>query len=294
MIRRLVGVGLSKAPTYVVVHVLVLVPLLTLKLVVAHRLKHLYSLLMPLGLAIFTTAFGLVALSLLSRLLRSTNPESAGLRGAFVVVVALCFFLCVLAVRHTAKQGNAAVDSVRMPLGPVASTGPTDLRPSTKPRMTLVLTHIEQQTPDTKSLRFLVLEQKRFRAKPGQFLTFHWSVAGTRVLRSYTISSSPTHNSYVEITPKRVENGCVSTFLHDDAQLGLMVEATGPHGKFYFDETAHRSIVLIAAGSGITPMISMLRYIDDRRLPTPPAIALARRIIAALWPNHVRGIANAR
>lgn len=272
MIRRLVGVGLSKAPTYVVLHValvLVLIPLLTLKLLVARRLKHLYSVLMPLGLAIFTTAFVLVALPVVSQLLRSTNSESAGLRVTFVGVVAICIFLCVLAVSRTAKQKNAAADSVRMPQGPVASTGSTDRRPGTKPRMTLVLTHIEQQTHDTKTLRFQVPEERRFRAKPGQFLTFHWSVAGKRVLRSYTISSSPTHNSYVEITPKRVENGCVSTFLHDEAKLGLVVEATGPYGKFYFDETVHRSIVLIAAGSGITPMISIIRYIDDCRLATP-------------------------
>jgi ferredoxin-NADP reductase len=46
------------------------------------------------------------------------------------------------------------------------------------------------------------------------------------------------------------------------------VEARGPYGQFYFDETLHKSIVLIAAGSGITPMISMLRYIEDLKLAT--------------------------
>ncbi|MGB8583960.1 MAG: iron-sulfur cluster-binding domain-containing protein [Candidatus Sulfotelmatobacter sp.] len=50
---------------------------------------------------------------------------------------------------------------------------------------------------------------------------------------------------------------------------GLAVEASGPYGRFYFDEKFHKSIVLIAAGSGITPMISMLRYINDRELATP-------------------------
>jgi len=76
----------------------------------------------------------------------------------------------------------------------------------------------------------------------------------------------------VEITPKRVENGCVSRFLHDEAKVGLTVEATGPYGRFFFDETLHHSIVLIAAGAGITPMISMLRYIDDRSLSTPATL----------------------
>jgi ferredoxin-NADP reductase len=135
--------------------------------------------------------------------------------------------------------------------------------------MSLVLAHIERQTHDTKTLRFLVPGGTKLQSKPGQFLTFQWIVKGKRVVRSYTISSSPTHNDYVEITPKRVENGYVSNFLHDDAKLGLTVEASGPHGTFFFDETVHRSIVLIAAGSGITPMISMVRYIVDLRLPTP-------------------------
>src|SRR6202007_390721 len=67
---------------------------------------------------------------------------------------------------------------------------------------------------------------------------------------------------------KRMENGCVSVFLNDRAKPGLTVEASGPYGRFYFDETLHKNIVLIAAGSGITPMISILRYIDDLKMST--------------------------
>jgi len=81
----------------------------------------------------------------------------------------------------------------------------------------------------------------------------------------------------VEITPKRAENGCVSVFLNDRAKPGLMVDASGPYGRFYFDEALHKSIVLIAAGSGITPMISMLRYIDDLKLPTPVTLLFCAR-----------------
>jgi ferredoxin-NADP reductase len=138
--------------------------------------------------------------------------------------------------------------------------------------MTLLLAQTEQQTHDTKTLRFQVLNEKRFCAKPGQFLTFQWTVDGKRVPRSYTISSSPIHENYVEITPKRMENGCVSVFLNEQAKPGLRVDASGPYGQFYFDETLHKSIVLIAAGSGITPMISMLSYIDDLKLTNPATL----------------------
>jgi ferredoxin-NADP reductase len=135
--------------------------------------------------------------------------------------------------------------------------------------MNLLLVQIKQQTHDTKTLRFQIPRERRFSARPGQFLTFQWTVDGQRMTRSYTISSSPTHENYVEITPKRMKDGCISAFLNDRAKPGLLVTASGPHGRFYFDETLHKNIVLIAAGSGITPMISMLRYIEDLNLATP-------------------------
>jgi ferredoxin-NADP reductase len=96
-----------------------------------------------------------------------------------------------------------------------------------------------------------------------------WTIDGQRIVRSYTICSSPIHGEYVEITPKRMQNGRASVFLNERVTPGFRVKASGPYGRFCFDETLHKRIVLIAAGSGITPMISMLRYIDDLKLSTP-------------------------
>jgi len=92
--------------------------------------------------------------------------------------------------------------------------------------------------------------------------------------------SSPIHEDYVEITRKRIENGCASLFLNERAKPNLIVEASGPYGQFYFDETVHKSIFLIAAGSGITPMISMLRYIDDLKLATSVTLLYCVRTAA--------------
>jgi ferredoxin-NADP reductase len=64
------------------------------------------------------------------------------------------------------------------------------------------------------------------------------------------------------------QQGTVSSFLNRGAMAGLKVEAHGPFGQFYFDESQHRDIVLFAGGSGITPMMAMLRYIEETAADT--------------------------
>jgi len=282
MSQRLVGVGISgHLPTHLVVHivlVLVLVPLLLLKILIARRYKHSHSALKALGVTIFVVAFVLVSIPVFSELLHAASPGSLGLRLVTGLVVAVCLVQGALVFKKS-KQPHASAESSRIPTVPQPATPLTD-RENAKDPMTLLLAQTEQQTHDTKTLRFEVPRERRFRAKPGQFLTFQWTIDGQRVLRSYTISSSPIQGNYVEITPKRVDNGCVSAFLNERAKPGLRVEASGPYGRFYFDETLHKSIVLIAAGSGITPMISMLRYIDDLKLATPVTLLYCVRTAA--------------
>lgn len=266
MSEKLAGAGLGKKlPTYLVVHValvLLLAPLVFLKVLIARRYKQSHSLLMPLGLAIFATSFVLVSIPALSEYLVSANPGSVSLKSTAIVVVALCLLLFGLTWRSRRK--GSGTGTLTSPVVLATTVQSTELAESVaRGPMNLMLGRIEQETHDTKTLRFLVPRERRFEAKPGQFLTFHWIIDGKRVVRSYTISSSPTHSAYAEITLKRVKNGCVSNFLHDRAKVGLSVEATGPYGRFYFEENVHRSIVLIAAGSGITPMIAMLRHIHD-------------------------------
>jgi ferredoxin-NADP reductase len=132
----------------------------------------------------------------------------------------------------------------------------------------LRLASITRQTADTKTLRFIVPDDRKLNARPGQFLTFSFLFDGKKVTRSYSICSSVARSGYVEITPKRVGNGCVSVFLNDRATVGLTIEANGAFGHFYFDENKHANVVLLAAGSGITPMMAMLRYMDDLCLET--------------------------
>ncbi len=273
MSQRLAGLGITgHLPTHLVLHivlVLVLVPMLLLKILIARRYKHSQSSLKALGITIFVISFVLAAIPAFSELLRSAEPGSLGLRLATGLVVAVCLVQCVLVFKER-KQSRASTKAriPEMALQPTSSTN----RENAKGLMNLLLAQTERQTHDTKTLRFQVPKERRLSARPGQFLTFQWRVNGQRITRSYTISSSPIHENYVEITPKRMENGWVSVFLNDRATPGLTVEASGPYGQFYFDETLHKNIVLIAAGSGITPMISILRYIDDLKLS--PSVTL--------------------
>ena len=159
--------------------------------------------------------------------------------------------------RVSTPQPNAGTKSI--PAGaPRQQNGP----------LILQLVQITPQTSDSRTLRFAVKGGRTLGAMPGQFLTFSFLFAGRKELRCYSICSSPARTGYVEITPKRLTNGFVSSFLNDHAAIGLTVEATGPFGQFFFNQDEHKKIVLIAAGSGITPMMAMLSYIDDLCLDT--------------------------
>jgi ferredoxin-NADP reductase len=274
MSQRLAGLGITgHLPTHLVLHialVLVLVPLLLLKILIARRYKHSHSSLKALGIAIFVISVVLVSIPTFSELLRSAHPGSPGMRLATGAVTAVCLVQCALVLRMR-KKPHAAAESSGIQEISAPLTRRTNHENAKSPTR-LLLSQTQKQTHDTKTLRFQILDDGRFCAKPGQFLTFQWMIDGQRVTRSYTISSSPVHENYVEITPKLMANGCVSAFLNEWAEPGLTVEASGPYGRFYFDETLHKSIVLIAAGSGITPMISMLSYIDDLELATPATL----------------------
>jgi hypothetical protein len=191
MSQRLVGAGITgHLPTHLVLHVvlaLVLAPLLLLKILIARRYKQSHSSLMALGTAIFVISFVLVSIPTLSELLRSASPGSVGLRVATGLIIAVCLVSCAFALRSPGKQSREAVESSRIPEIP-APPIPLTAHESAKGPMTLLLAQIEQQTHDTKTLRFLVPEEGRFCAKPGQFLTFQWRIGGERVPRSWKMA----------------------------------------------------------------------------------------------------------
>ena len=128
---------------------------------------------------------------------------------------------------------------------------------------------IVNETPLVKTYRLRSPGQTRLPItyRPGQFLNVAFAVGGARMNRSYSISSSPNERDYVDLTIKREERGAVSRHIHNLLKVGDEIEAGGPVGTFTFSGTEAGSIVLIAAGVGITPMMSIARYLSENSWP---------------------------
>lgn len=144
------------------------------------------------------------------------------------------------------------------------------LRPSKRWSGQLKVVQIVRETPTVQTFRLAEPGADRlpFDFLPGQFLQVEVTPQAEKAARrSYTIASSPTQRAYVEMTVKREEQGAVSRYLHDNVAVGDLLKVTGPFGDFTFTGTDAESIVLIAGGVGITPMMSVLRYLTDIAWP---------------------------
>ena len=138
-----------------------------------------------------------------------------------------------------------------------------------KPKLwsgTLRVTRIVRETPDVRTFRLASPKGNRlpFWHLPGQYLVLSLQIDGKRVNRTYTIASPPSRPDYCEITVKREENGLASRHLHDTLREGDLLHVSAPAGRFTFDGRQSDRIVLIAGGVGITPLMSILRYLTDQ------------------------------
>jgi len=133
----------------------------------------------------------------------------------------------------------------------------------------LQLAEVIEETHEVKTFRFRPRDGGPipFDYLPGQFLTLHVAPQGLPTRRSYTIASTPTWRDRIEITVKREEKGLVSRWLHDGLGIGDEVEIEAPNGTFIFGGKESESVVLIAGGVGITPMMSVTRYLTETKWP---------------------------
>ncbi|MGC9422039.1 MOSC N-terminal beta barrel domain-containing protein [Vibrio sp.] len=100
---------------------------------------------------------------------------------------------------------------------------------------------------------------------PGQHLPIDIMLDGEMVSRCYTLSSSPSRPGRLAISVKGIEGGLVSNWLLDNLHLGDTLETQSPNGHFYLQpQPSYQPLLLLSAGSGVTPMLSMIRYLADQ------------------------------
>ncbi|MBY9015624.1 MAG: 2Fe-2S iron-sulfur cluster binding domain-containing protein [Candidatus Lokiarchaeota archaeon] len=134
----------------------------------------------------------------------------------------------------------------------------------------LQVTDIELLSRDTKLFRFISAKPNKplapFRA--GQYIGLTVDINGVRTSRPFSLASSPNQLSYYELGIRRKDNGFVSPFLIENLKVGDILEASEPLGNLFYNPLFHgKDLVFIAGGSGITPFISMLRDISEKKLP---------------------------
>ena len=126
----------------------------------------------------------------------------------------------------------------------------------------LTIKQIIKETSDCVSIAFIIPEHLKniFTYKQGQYITIKTIIEGVEVRRSYSLCSSPLDNEF-KIAIKKVEGGLFSSFANDVLKAGDVLEAMPPMGKFYttLNSTNKKEYVGFAAGSGITPMLSIIK-----------------------------------
>lgn len=132
-------------------------------------------------------------------------------------------------------------------------------------------TAIRQETPEVKTFTFEPEAGEGFGWLPGQYLTFSLDTPHGQLARCYTISSIPRDG--LEVTVKALPGGPASTWLHDSLAPGTVIEAHGPLGCFTPPALAGGlpgtapGYLFLAAGSGITPLVSITRALLDADAP---------------------------
>ncbi len=128
---------------------------------------------------------------------------------------------------------------------------------------TLKVIDIVNETADTVSVAFEVPDnlKQEFSYKQGQYLTFKFSINGEELRRSYSICSSPADENELRVAIKKVKEGRMSTFINEKIKVGDTMEVMIPMGNFYteLDPSNQKNYILFAGGSGITPILSILK-----------------------------------
>lgn len=129
----------------------------------------------------------------------------------------------------------------------------------------LRVSDIKRESPEAVSVSFEIPEnlKREYEYQSGQYLTLKFNIDGIEERRAYSLSSSPFCDKNLTVTVKQVEQGKVSTYINQKLKIGDQVDVMQATGNFVVNANANntKTYVLFAAGSGITPLMSILKTV---------------------------------
>ena len=131
----------------------------------------------------------------------------------------------------------------------------------------LTIQKIIKETQDAVSILFTVPTELKetFSFVAGQYITIKKELSGKEVRRAYSICASPDSNE-LKVAVKAVENGTFSTYATTKLKEGDVLEVSEPEGKFVLTPETSKNYIAFAAGSGITPVISMIKAVLENEV----------------------------
>ncbi len=125
---------------------------------------------------------------------------------------------------------------------------------------------IEDMTPEIKKLRLRFKEGEEIDFKPGQYIQLKAPIYegnDEEVYRAYSIASPPAVKDYIDLIIGYVPGGKATTYVHKFLKEGDTVDINGPYGDFYYQDKYDNEMVMVAVGTGIAPILSILYYMRD-------------------------------
>lgn len=121
---------------------------------------------------------------------------------------------------------------------------------------------IRQETPTIKSFT-LDYGSQDFRFFPGQWVDLYVKVEGKEAVGGYSMTSSPSRKGFFDLAIKQGTRHPVTRYMYERAQVGDEVLVSGGQGVFIFERGMADHVVLVGAGVGVTPLMSILHYVDE-------------------------------
>lgn len=167
-------------------------------------------------------------------------------------------------IRPMLEKNNAPIEVLFSKTQPGFGQSLNALQPSSIEgvhKLTLSVESIEPLTDNSVAISFVALHGKTIDFKAGQYVTVTKLIAGKAITRCYSICDAP-NESKLTIGVKSIKGGVLSSYLNNDLSVGDELTVAGPFGNFVYNTQRMKkdsSLILIAAGSGITPILSIAK-----------------------------------